>query len=164
MKTLSITAAALASSALAAIVSLFVGLAVLGVAGADYFAVASDSMVPVMERGDLVITGSRGALNIGDAVTFSKYQQLVTHRIVANGKQPGTYETRGDANVANDPWTITARDVVGKVHGVVTNAGWPLLLMSAAGGRLTFFGVVIGAVLLLLWSWPRAVYSTQAVP
>ena len=164
MKTLSVVAAAVASAVLAATVSLFLGLAVLNTAGADTFAVVSDSMVPVMHRGDLVVTAPRGELRIGDAVTFSKYRTLVTHRIVAAGKQPGTFETRGDANPGNDPWTITAEDVVGKVQGVITNAGWPLLLMSGAVGRIAFVGVMVGAALLLLWSWPRAVYSAQAVP
>lgn len=164
MKTLSVVVAAVASAVLAATVSLFLGLAVLNTAGTDVFAVASDSMAPVMHRGDLVVTAPRGELRVGDAVTFSKYQTLVTHRIVANGRQHGTFETRGDANPGNDPWTITAQDVVGTVQGVVTNAGWPLLLMSGATGRLTFVGAMIAAAVLLLWSWPRAVYSAQALP
>ena len=164
MKLFSVVASAVGTAVISAAASLLIALSLLGLADAQYFAVASNSMVPVMQRGDLVITANRGALNVGDAVTFTKYQQLVTHRIVANGRQPGTYETRGDANPGNDPWTITARDVVGKVQGVVTNAGWPLLWMSSLAGRFALFGAVIASVLALMWAWPRAAYSAQAVP
>lgn len=163
MRSLEILTAALATAVLAGAASLLVALSVLGIGHASYFAVSSDSMAPLMHRGDLVVTTGRGTLAIGDAVTFRKFGALVTHRIVDHGRMPGTYETRGDANPGNDPWTITSRDVVGKVRGVVTNAGWPLLWLASALGRIVACLVLIAAVMALQWALPKALY-VQALP
>lgn len=162
-KSLELLTAMIATAVVSAVVSLLLAFAALGVGNASYFAVASDSMAPLMHRGDLVVTSSSGRLDLGDAVTFRKYGQLVTHRLAEFGRQPGTYETRGDANAGNDPWTITSRDVVGKVRGVVTNAGWPLLWMSTIVGRVLLCAAFLAAVFAALWALPRALY-TQAVP
>ena len=154
---------AIASAVLGAVAAFVAVLALLNVAGAHYFAVSSNSMTPFMQRGDLVVTSPRGALSIGDAVTYAIYGRIVTHRIVAPGREPGTYETRGDANRGNDPWTISAADVIGKVRSVVPRAGWPLLFLGAPTGRFMMYACVAGSVVVLWWTWPKVIYS-QALP
>ena len=131
-------------------------LVLLTVAGAHTFPVASDSMEPVFVRGDLVVTKPVAGLQIDDVVTFRKYGQLVTHRIVAAGRAPGTFETRGDANPGNDPWTITIADVVGRVVTVVHRAGSPLLAVQTVPGRLIAANLLVAVVLLMCWALPRA--------
>ena len=145
-----------AASAIGLIAALALALSVLHLAHAEYFAVESDSMVPAFARGDLVVTRAVPALRVGDTVTFRKYGRLVTHRIVALGRAVGTYETRGDANPASDPWTITAADVVGRVDNVVRRAGFPLLLLESASGRLLVGNTIAALVILLWWATPRA--------
>ncbi len=147
---------ALAASAIGLIAALALALSVLNLAGADYFAVESDSMVPAFARGDLVVTRAVRELHVGDTVTFRKYGRLVTHRIVALGRAAGTYETRGDANAGSDPWTITAADVVGRVDNVIRRAGFPLLLLESAPGRVFTGNLIAGLVILLWWAMPRA--------
>lgn len=147
---------AVAASAIGLAAALALALSLLNLAHANYFAVASDSMQPAFSRGDLVVTRLPQQLHIGDTVTFRKYGQLVTHRIVALGRAVGTYETRGDANAARDPWTITAADVVGRVDTVIHRAGFPLLLLNDSRGRLLLGNSIAGLVILLWWSWPRA--------
>jgi len=163
MRILSLITSALSSAILGAAIALIAAYSILSAAGAPFFAVASNSMTPVMQRGDLVVTSPRGELHVGDAVTFVMHDQLVTHRLVATGRQPNTFETRGDANPGNDPWTISTSDVVGKVQSIVARAGWPLLWLGTLGGRLTITGVIVLAIAGLLWAFPRAAY-VQALP
>ena len=163
MKLLSLVTSAIASAILGAAIALVVAFSLLTFAEAPYFAVASNSMTPVMQRGDLVVTTPTGDLQVGDAVTFRMHGQLVTHRLVARGRQPHTFETRGDANPGNDPWTISTSDVVGKVQSVITRAGWPLLWLGTLPGRFALIAAVALAILALQWAWPRAAYA-QALP
>lgn len=153
---LPVLASALSAAVLATAGGLALALWLLGAAGAETHAVASDSMVPAFRRGDLVVTKPVARLAVGDTVTFRKYGQLVTHRIVAEGRVTGTFETRGDANPGNDPWTIVASDVTGRVQGVVRRAGMPLLAMESLPGRVLGLNLIVGAALALLWAWPRA--------
>lgn len=148
--------AALAAAALGVALTITTMLGVLRVVDAQWFAVQSDSMTPAFARGDLVITRAVEELRVGDAVTFRKYGKLVTHRIVALGRAVGTYQTRGDANRADDPWTITKADVVGTVRAVVHNAGFPLLLLESPSGRVLVGNSIAGLVILLWWATPRA--------
>lgn len=141
---------------LAAMLGLLLSLWVLGLAGAHSYPVASDSMVPAFSRGDLVVTRPVAHLQIGDMVTFRKYGQLVTHRVVAEGRAPGTFETRGDANPGNDPWTIVAADVTGRVEGVVRGAGTPMLALESAVGRVLVVQLLLGICFALWWALPRA--------
>lgn len=147
---------ALCVSVLTAAGGLLLSLWVLGLAGAHSYPVASDSMVPAFRSGDLVVTRPVAGLQIGDMVTFRKYGQLVTHRVVAEGRAPGTFETRGDANPGNDPWTIVAADVTGRVDGVVRRAGTPLLVMESAVGRVLVMQLLLGTIFVLRWALPRA--------
>ena len=163
MKLLGLVTSAVAAAILGAATALVCAYSLLSVAGAPYFAVASNSMTPVMQRGDLVVTTPTGDLQVGDAVTFRMHGQLVTHRLVARGRQPHTFETRGDANPGNDPWTISTSDVVGKVQSVITRAGWPLLWLGTLPGRFALIAAVALAILALQWAWPRAAYA-QALP
>ena len=163
MKMLGLVASAVAAALLGAAAALVCAYSLLNFAGAPYFAVASNSMSPVMQRGDLIVTSPQGDLSVGDAVTFRMHGQLVTHRLVAPGRLPDTFETRGDANPGNDPWTISTSDVVGKVQSVIARAGWPLLWLGTLSGRVALVAVVLFAIAALQWAWPRVAYA-QALP
>lgn len=149
-----VSAVAVAISA--AMLGLMLALRILSSSPADYFAVESDSMKPVFARGDLVLVKPAPELNIGDVVTFRKYGTLVTHRIIAAGKQPGSFETRGDNNTAGDPWTITAADVVGRSTSVIHNAGWPLLYFNDPIGRAGLAALFMALLAAMTWGVPKA--------
>lgn len=153
--------AALSVAGLAAAVASLVGLGLLSGAGAAVHAVASDSMVPAFARGDLVVTRPVAEPEVGDMVTFRRFDRLVTHRIVAPGRVAGTWETRGDANPGNDPWTVSVDDITGRVVGVVPEFGHALLVAETVRGRL--LGLNLAGVLLLAlnWAWPRAVRGAR---
>ncbi len=147
--------AALAASALALILTFAAALGVLNLAHAGTFAVRSDSMRPAFARGDLIITRPTSGLAVGQVVTYRHAGVLVTHRIVTV-EQGGSYRTRGDANPAPDPWTMTATDVVGEVRGVVPRVGSLLLLTDTKLGRLSVVIVVWALMSIVQWATRRA--------
>jgi signal peptidase I len=76
-------------------------------------AVLSGSMAPTIQTGSLVILQpvAPDQLRVGDVITFnppSRPDLLITHRIIAieNTSQGPEFTTRGDANVAADPWRL----------------------------------------------------------
>jgi signal peptidase I len=78
--------------------------------------VLSGSMEPSLPVGSVAITERvrTSSLEVGDVITFREPTEpahLVTHRIVSITKEGGRlrYETKGDANDAQDPWTVTLR-------------------------------------------------------
>ena len=96
------------------LVILLAGLAfIFFVPGYNLYLVRSGSMEPTIHVGDLIITGPVGSsITKGEIVTFQTNNNIVTHRIYS--ENAGTYRTKGDANDASDPWTITSSDVKGK--------------------------------------------------
>jgi signal peptidase len=75
-------------------------------------------MEPAISQGSVIVTlePKQQELGTGDIVTFIPSEEsanLVTHRIVKTGPEPGMYTTRGDANSVDDR-EITFDQVVGK--------------------------------------------------
>jgi signal peptidase len=118
-------------------------------------AVASGSMVPTLNVGDLIIV--QGGLNVsdinaaqgtGDIIVFHKPynpNELIVHRAVeeeANG-----LITKGDHNPTIDPWTVYDSDLVGKVVWVIPYVGHvPLFVHTPTGLSV----IVILIVILIL--------------
>lgn len=84
-------------------------------------AVLSGSMEPEVKTGSLVVTRSVDAeeIEVGDIITFypnAAEENMVTHRVIGIGHSSSLYfETKGDANEELDPFTVPARNLVGKV-------------------------------------------------
>ena len=148
-------AASIAGWALVVVVGALMWPVQLG-GGTGYVIVSGQSMTGTYESGDLVVTRSDARYRVGQAVVYRVPQGQpgeglhVVHRLRAGDGDGWT--TRGDALTADDPWTPTDDDVVGRVvlHvpqlgravGAVTTP-WILALFSgvltaaavAAGGR-----------------------------
>ena len=92
-------------------------------------AIATDSMKSTFYRGDAVLIEYDKAENIqvGDIMAFRHNQILVTHRVVRIDEKDGHYyfRTKGDSNNAEDAFTTSEKDVVGKVRYVVKYIGYP---------------------------------------
>ena len=89
--------------------------------------VASDSMSPTFNKGDLIIDEKIDdlfKLKVDDVITFyteiDGQRVLNTHRIVEinEGDNTRSFITRGDNNEADDKIPVGAADVVGKWKGV----------------------------------------------
>lgn len=95
----------------------------MAIAGIRIFNVATESMVPEYEVGDVLLVKEvdTDTLEIGDNITYLGEQgsfanRVVTHQIVDIEEIDGEkiYHTKGIANDAEDP-TITADRIYGKV-------------------------------------------------
>jgi len=99
--------------------------------------VVSESMVPTLNVGDIIIVQGRDSYEIEDIVVYvtSLYQKPIVHRII-DTKNNGNFVTKGDNNSFPDPGTIAPRegvsldDVQGKVVYVIPKLGFPKYLLS----------------------------------
>jgi signal peptidase len=84
--------------------------------------VLTGSMEPALEAGGVAFVDHVPAerIRVGDIMTFTRAgtTRLVTHRVIAvtPGDKGPTFFTRGDANEGPDAWTVTPKQVVGKVR------------------------------------------------
>jgi signal peptidase len=125
--------------------------------GGTSYAVLTGSMRPAMPPGTLVVVKpvDPADIDLGSVITFQPREDdpsVVTHRVVGQGfdatGQP-TYTTRGDANPANDPGAVRARQIVGERWYSVPYLGYVTTLLS---GRQRELAILLGAGLLALYA------------
>ncbi len=78
----------------------------------EIYKVETGSMEDGIHVGDYILVSKEGEYRVGDIVTFKKYGNFVTHRIVE--KNGDRVVTKGDANNIEDD-EISVNDIVGKV-------------------------------------------------
>ncbi len=116
-------------------------------------AITSDTMAPLIQRGDVVLTSppeAADALEPPTVVVLSPdgHRDHVVHRIVGvNGD--GTYVTRGDARSVRDATRVDPARVSGVGRLVVPLAGLPSVWVSE--GRIHRVVTLLGLALLCLW-------------
>ncbi|MEM7823818.1 MAG: signal peptidase I [Candidatus Aenigmatarchaeota archaeon] len=86
-------------------------------------AVMSDSMVPTLLRGDMVIV-YKGNVSIGDIIVFDApgYNYPIIHRVY--NITDGMIRTKGDHNPVVDPWEIDLNAIHGKAGVRIPLLGW----------------------------------------
>lgn len=152
---------------------LFTGLAVLAafayvalfLAGYRPVVVYSGSMEPGLATGALAFVESVPSeqIAVGDVVTFTDPHQpgrLVTHRVVETVERPEgglAYRTKGDANLARDPWAIALPESAGRLAFDVPYAGYAPWYAKTREVRTGLIFLVAGLVLVWLLSaiWRR---------
>ena len=81
------------------------------------FSVASGSMEPTLQIGDLIITKekSKKDIKVGDIISFKDGDSTITHRVIKVISQNGEilYQTKGDNNNVGDEKNIKYEDVEG---------------------------------------------------
>lgn len=151
-------------------VSLLAGLAVLAlgayalllVQGYRPVVVYSGSMEPTLQVGALALLKPVPASSVarGDVITFSdpyRPERLVTHRVVRIVERPNgaAYWTKGDANAARDPWTISLPGTVGHVEHSVPYVGYALVALQERATRtaliVLFNAFLFFTVLRRIW-------------
>lgn len=93
-------------------------------------AIASDSMSPLIKKGDIVIVDKKCSYNDlekGDIIAFKKEAIIVVHRIFKKVKIGDSYliYTKGDANNNIDDFVIEKDMIVGKVKQKISSIGYP---------------------------------------
>jgi signal peptidase len=133
---------------------------------AKLLSVQSGSMVPAIQKGDLVIVKRvPDQLAVGDVITFinpHNAKQTITHRVIAapsksNGNR---IVTKGDANAVADQ-AITPSQVIGTVQHHVPYIGRAFDLLRHPAGLLVL--IYIPALLIIIDETRRlsAYYKTQ---
>jgi len=129
-----------------------------GVLGLTPMVVVTESMSPVIEGGDMIVTRKVPAESLmeGDIIAYFDpsfaTKTVTTHRITEiTTAQDGTlmFITRGDANNQDDPKPVSADMVVGLYRGKIPKLGKLTLFMRTMPGLILFvlLPVVIFAVL-----------------
>lgn len=93
-------------------------------------AVASNSMRPGLNRGDLVFVNTLDRdIRVNDTIIFIVGKNMIVHRVIDVYTRKGNtyYLTRGDANEDIDPWVLTDKNIIGKCIFSIPYIGYPSL-------------------------------------
>lgn len=109
-------------------------LLISGVLKYRLYAIGSNSMIPVYERGDSVIVENTKIGNIkeGYIIAFYRSGKVITHRVVSIKEEDGKYffKTKGDNNKANDQFTVEGKNYIGLVKYRIKYLGYPSIWLS----------------------------------
>ena len=116
--------------------------------GYDLLLVRSESMVPAIKMGDLIITVPvNGDIKPGTIVTYRRPIGPITHRMLAVDGE--TLVTKGDAVEDPDPWSVTLSDVLGVYLFKLPYVGYLTNFVQTKLGW--FLVIIIPAALLVAW-------------
>jgi len=127
VRRLTVGVASATTLALATFAGVLVAIRILGFTAA---VVTGGSMAPNIPMGALILIEPVGpsSISVGDVITFSLPDRLITHRVIAITHDDSGLElvTKGDANEAADPVAIRAGAAIGAVRLSVPLAGYAL--------------------------------------
>lgn len=121
--------------------------------------VESGSMIPTLEKGDLIISigVDPSNLKVGDIILFKSPLNpniIIVHRIIRiyNYNNTILIETKGDNNPVPDPWRVNGNQVLGKVIFRIPYLGWPSIFSNQISW---FLPLVLLAIILMIIFWPE---------
>ena len=98
-------------------------------------AVFSESMVPVLNKGDMIFVHNNGEFEVGDIVVYQTAQTPypIIHRIIE--MEGDMISTKGDNNPVADPWNPTPISAVhGKASIKFPLLGWVKIIFTHITG------------------------------
>lgn len=119
--------------------------------GYKMFAVKTGSMSPAIESGSVVFVEPCRRFedySVGDIVTFTDNEtnRSFTHRITSVNAGNRTFNTKGDANKAEDPSPTSFEKAVGKVVFTFPHIGKAVEVINSAAGKIVI------AVIYIAWA------------
>ena len=124
--------------------------------GYRIFVVATGSMIPKYEVGDVLVSKERPPedIKVGDDIVYTGKEgsfkdKVVTHQVIFIEKENENYRiiTKGIANTAQDP-EITQNEVMGKV---IYKLGLLSLFQRAVSNNYVFYFVVFVPIVLITY-------------
>src|SRR3989344_432313 len=149
------------------LLSILLVLIALGVAfiafpqfGNKALIVRSGSMSPAIDVGSIVVArpADNAVYKIGDIIAFRSEKNpetLITHRVVSVGKDKAGvfYKTKGDANEEADGWSVSSKNVLGKVEFTLPYAGRVLTFAKSELGFLFLIAIPASFVIVMeIWT------------
>lgn len=112
--------------------------------------VASESMSPGIETGDMVVI-KRGSTNIepGDIVTYRLGEVLVTHRVkaISGEDAKAVFLTQGDANAVPDYKAVERSQIIGKYAFKIPLGGYIKASLRGLPGMIIILGLSLIALM-----------------
>lgn len=107
-------------------------------------AVETGSMEPEIAAGDFIVIRAEESYAAGDVITFydSGRGEYVTHRIILVSESG--YVTKGDANNAQDDFTVPQSAVVGRVVAVLRGFGAFIGFLQTPAGLFALVAFAAG--------------------
>lgn len=103
-----------------------------------------------IEAGDLILVKETepSAIRIGDVISFTDGNSVVTHRVVSieDTDEGREYVTRGDANNTEDAGTISETEVIGRYVLRIPGAGNLALFLKTPAGLFCTVSIPIFAL------------------
>lgn len=122
------------------------------VMGNGIYAVMSGSMEPAYHVGSVVIVDQQVSpeeIQVGDTITFRRGENAIaTHRVIAVDKDAQEFQTKGDANTAEDADPVPYTDMIGRAGASVPLVGYIPLYMRTPRGMFCIGAYVIVFLLL----------------
>lgn len=88
--------------------------------GITILEVSSNSMNPILYKGDIIIIKKEKEYKEGDIITFiSEEKNCITHRIIK--KYENVFITKGDNNNTQDKEEVNKEQILGKVIYIIKN-------------------------------------------
>ena len=120
--------------------------------GYTFFEVATGSMSPTINVGDVVIVHLTKEVSENDIIVYKEGENFITHRLIK--KEEGKIITKGDANNSEDR-AIQEADILGKVVKIIPQIGnWRKAILSPE-----VIGLIAILIMLLVISF---IYSSKA--
>lgn len=129
------------------------------VVGYSIFRVVTGSMEPTIPVNGVVVCRKADIrdIDVGDIVVFQAMvdlngEKIITHRVSDVHTQPDgtvTLETRGDANPIADSWSVTQRQLIGRVIWYSGTEGGVTRVIGFLGGSIGFLACIVFPILLL---------------
>tara|TARA_Y100000310_G_scaffold280740_1_gene300669 strand:+ start:969 stop:1400 length:432 start_codon:yes stop_codon:yes gene_type:complete len=100
--------------------------------------VVSDSMEPVLQRGDLLFVTSTDEYQARDIVIYQNQHvpYTIVHRIISKQTEEDgslSFIIKGDNNQSPDPFPVKENEIKGKVQLAIPLLGYPRLALMAIG-------------------------------
>lgn len=121
-----------------------------GYLGVKPYVITSNSMVPTIHSGDLVIVcWFCSDYKIGDIIAYESRWGIIVHRVVEIDREKNLVITKGDANREIDPEPVSTRNIIGKVVLWVPIIGYLSKLLNEVVQNGNSLGALFLLILLL---------------
>jgi len=152
-----------------ALIGLVVVWSSVGLLGFTPSVIASGSMAPTLNPGDvaIIISVPPRTIRIGDVIQYYTADMMIIHRVIDTYRAGGTrwFITKGDANTEPDD-PVNQNQVIGKSVFTIPQLGWAsVALKDLAANTFTFLTTTLRQTLTTAWTLitTNLVYTSSAL-